>query len=260
MCLGYPVVIAAISPESDVARSMADAIFSRIAKTVEERVEKLTREDYTRLYGLNKEGKPIYPVVDQANDLVHLTGGYGDKTLWPEEYFGEINDFVNSNENVEFNYDIVGVSIIKQPKLEKDEKSEYAEVLVKTEWIFGGKIYGIIDKVHVNVEQRNVPYIYNEFMSLRDVPTETIEGMLAKATAFYNNKEYDEAAALYNQITQKYPDNDDAWYFLGVMYFKMQGVGKLSQKQRLQKAYDCWKHSNLKKARRAISYITDGRE
>ena len=83
---------------------------------------------------------------------------------------------------------------------------------------------------------------------------------MAKAAGLYNNKNYDAAAALYGKVLKKYPNNDDAWYYLGVMYFKGQGVGKLSKKQRLQNAYDCWKKSNLKKAHRAISYITDGRE
>ena len=83
---------------------------------------------------------------------------------------------------------------------------------------------------------------------------------MAKAAGLYNNKNYKEAAALYSKVLNKDPGNDDAWYYLGVMYFKGQGGENLSKKQRLQKAYECWKKSDLKKARRAISYITDGRE
>ena len=114
-------------------------------------------------------------------------------------------------------------------------------------------------------------------MSILDVSEETMENIMAKAAGQYESARrldkwwrfgkrveakpyYKQSFDLYKKALEMNPDDDDAWYNLGVLYFKNQGVGKLSKKQRLQKAYDCWMKSDLKKACRAISYITDGRE
>lgn len=256
-----PILIAASIPVLDDARVMANRIYSKIDKTVEDKIEKLTREDYITMYGMDRNGRPVYGAIKYANDITLLNGGNGDTFLLPESYFGEIEDYVNSKGTVDFKYSIANVEYIKQPELRKNEDDPvFAEVFVKKEWIVDGKTYNISDRVTVNLKYKNVASIYNEFISLEDCPEETLDGMLAKAAGLYNSSRYNDAATLYQKIVQTYPDNDDAWYYLGVMYFKMQGVGQLSKKQRLQKAYDCWKHSNLKKARRAISYVTDGRE
>lgn len=261
LCFLCPVLIAASVSVLEDAKAMANRIYSMIDKTVEDKIERLTPEDYSNMYGLDRQGRPIYGGVEFANDLVLLNGGYGDKFLLPEIYFGEIEAFVNSKESVDFKYSIVTVDYIQQPELRKNVDSpDFANVFVKKEWIVDGKTYIINDNVIVNLKYKNVTEIYNEFIALEDCSEDTLDGMLAKAAGLYNSSRYNDAAALYQRIVQTYPDNDDAWYYLGVMYFKMQGVGKLSQKQRLENAYDCWKNSNLEKARRAISYITDGRE
>lgn len=261
LCLLCPIVfIAAVDPILEDAKEMASRIYSKIDKIVDDKVEKLTRDDYTTMYGRDKNGSPIFTAKKYANDLFLLNGGNGDKNVWPETYFGEIEEFVNNND-VDFKFEITDVKFCKQPEMRKNEDDPlFANVFVKKEWIVDGKSYRINDVVQINLKQKNVANIYNEFVSLQDCPEESLDDMLAKAAGLYNNKDYTEAAALYNKILKEYPDNDDAWYNLGVMYFKKQGVGELSKKQRLQKAYDCWKKSDLKKARRAISYITDGRE
>ena len=261
LCIICPFLIAASTPNLQNAKEMAYKVYSKIDKTVDDRVEKLSREDYIGMYGLDRNGTPVYLSARYANDLYLLNGEKGEKTLKPEIYFGDIEEFVNDNIGVEFKFEIASVDFIRPPELKKNEDDpEFANVLVKKERMVGGKTYRINDSVCVNILYNNIASIYNEFAPLQDTPEDNLDGMLAKAAVLYNNKLYDEAAALYNRILQKYPNSDDAWYYLGVMYFKMQGVGKLSQKQRLKSAYDCWKNSNLKKARRAISYITDGRE
>lgn len=232
-----------------------------IDKTVEDKIEILTREDYTDMYGLDKFGRPIYSAAKFANDLVLLSGGIGEKLLWPESYFGEIEDFVNSKESVEFNYSIVNVEYVNQPEL-LDNKGDhdFANVFVQKEWIVDGKTYTISDTVTVNLNFKHVVHICNGLISLEDCPEETLDGMLAKAAGLYDRSNYVDAMAMYQKIVQMYPDNDDAWHHLGAMYALNKGVGKLTRKQRLTKAYECFKHSNLEKSQRAISYITDGRE
>lgn len=258
ICLLSPIFIAAVNPILEDAKTMAKRIYSKIDIVVDEKVEKLTKNDYATMYGRDKNGSPIYTAKKYANDLFLLKGMMGDKSVCPETYFGEIEEFVNSN-NVDFKYEITGAKFCVKPEL-KEEDPMFANVFVKKEWMVDGKTYRINDIVQIDLVQKCVVNIYNEFMSLQDCPEETVDDMLAKAAGLYNNRDYVAAAALYNKILKDYPNNDEAWYDLGVMYFKNQGVGSLSRQQRLQKAYDCWKNSNLKKACRAISYITDGRE
>ena len=243
------------------ARNMANRIYSVIDKTVVEKMECLTREDYIEMYGCDRNGKPVYTVKKYPNDLFLINGGVGKKALEPQEYFGEIEEYVNNN-NVVFRYEITGVRPHPQAEMRKNEDSpKFADVFIRKEWIIGGKQSFIInDCLEIDLSLQCVSNITNEFVSLQDITIDTMDEMMAVASKYYSQERYEEAASLYIRVTEKYPNNDDAWYYLGVMYFKMQGVGHLSKKQRLQKAYDCWKHSNLNKARRAISYITDGRE
>lgn len=255
------IILNASTTVLDDAKIMADRIYSKIDETVETKVERLTREDYTSMYGKDRNGRPIYTAAKFPNDLVFFNGGSGETLLWPESYFGEIEEFVNSCESVDFKYSLASVEYIKQPELRKNEdEPDFASVFVTKEWIVSGKTYNINDNVIINLKYNNIANIHNDFISLEDCSEETLDGMLAKAAGLYSKADYNAAATLYQKIVKLYPNNDDAWYYLGVMYFKMEGVGKLTQKQRLQKAYDCWKNSNQKKARRAISYITDGRE
>lgn len=256
----YPCLVFANSALND-AKTMVNRIYTNIDKTVYDKVEMLTRDDYIDMYGLDKNGEPLYTAQKYANDIIFINGGKGEPFIGPELYFGEIEEFVNSNDNVDFKYEIDNIKSMKQPELRKNEdEPDFAEVSVKKEWIVDGDTYRINDKLIVNLKHRHIATISNEYVSLKDSPEVTMDGMLAKATALYNSDKFEEAVNFYKKIISKYPNCDEAWYYLGVMYFKMQGVGHLTNKLRLQKAYDCWKHSNLKKAHSAISYITDGRE
>lgn len=87
---------------------------------------------------------------------------------------------------------------------------------------------------------------------------DSVEDMLLMAAELYSQKKYDEAFALYQKIAEEHPDNGEAWYHLGIMYFKNEGVS-LSRKQRTEKAIECLKKSDTEKARRMILYISDGR-
>lgn len=255
-----PILIAAIEPALKDAKNMADMIYSKIYETVRDKEEHNSLKDYTNMYGLTSDGKLMYEFKYYPNDIYLLSGNEGKKSLTPDSYFREIEDFVGEND-VSFSYDVMRTEFCKQQELRKNEDyPKFAKVTVKKEWVVNGKTYIIIDEVQINLTDNNVSNITNEFVSIEDCNEETLDDMLAKAALFYDKADYSKAVALYEKILEKYPDNDDAWYNLGVMYFKMQGVGKLSKKQRLDNAYICWKHSNLKKASRAISYITDGRE
>lgn len=263
LCLISPILFIAASISKDEAMTMAEKIYSKIEKTVTDGYESLTRDDYTTMYGLDNNGNPVYMAKKYPNDLCLLPlYGEGETFLDPQSYFGEIEEYVQKEGcNVDFEYKIKGSKYVEQAQLRKNkDEPEYAIVMVEKKWTVNGTSHLIYDDVQINLRRKCVAAITNGQASLEDLPEETEDDMMAKAAGLYGKAKYNEAAALYKKIVSQYPNNDDAWYSLGVMYFKMQGVGKLSNKQRLQKAYDCWKHSNLKKARRAISYITDGRE
>lgn len=243
----------------DEVQSMVESIYSNIGQTVEERCEKLEIEDYINMYGRAKDGSPIYDTKQYPNDLYFISR-IGDEYCTPPTFFGDIGEFATEN-NVHFKSVVSKPHYNSEPEMTKNEDSpKFAYVSVQKTWIVNGKSYRIDDEVQISLEYRCIASISSNYAPLEKLPEVTEDDMMAKAARLYGKAQYNEAAALYAKIVSQYPNNDDAWYSLGVMYFKMQGVGKLSNKQRLQKAYDCWKHSNLKKARRAISYITDGRE
>lgn len=260
LCLLFPLFLGAGDPILDNIKSRVEGIYQKVNKTVDDREERLSMNDYINMYGRDKNGDPIYTSVQYPNDIYLLNGNIGDKSVEPETYFGDIEEFVNNN-NVDFDWEVVDANYCKQPELVKNEDDHrYAEVKVQKRWTVNGNVFVINDVVTVDLRYNYVALIYSDVISLLDCPEVTLDGMMAKAAGLYNSKNYIEAAALYQKILEEYPNNDDAWYNLGVMYYKKQGVGKLTNRQRLEKAYDCWKKSNLKKARRAISYITDGRE
>lgn len=248
--------------KEDAESFVKNALYKRIEKTVNvDKENRLGAEDYIEMYGRDNNKLPLYRAnVNYANDIFILNGGNSSiKYGTPDYNIRQIVDFVKQHA-VNFKFDIVG-SGYPDPKFQKNESEQrFAEVYVRKEWTVDGTTTVIFDTVSVDLKNRSVPVIRNGIMSLLDISEGTLEGMLAKASGLYDSGKYDEAASLYKKILKDYPDDDDAWYNLGVMYFKNQGVGNLSREQRLQMAYDCWKKSDLKKARRAISYITDGRE
>lgn len=248
--------------KEDAESFVENGIYKRIEKTVNvDKEQRLRSEDFIDMYGRDNNNLPLYRAnLNYANDIYILNGGKGGIKAGTADYnIRQIVDFVKQHA-VSFKFDIVG-SGYPDPKFQKNESEQrFAEVYVRKEWTVDGITTVIFDTVSVDLKNRSVPVIRNGIMSLQDISEGTLEGMMAKAAGLYNNGRYEEAATLYKKILKDYPDDNDAWYNLGVMYFKNLGVGKLSKKQRLQNAYDCWKKSNLKKACRAISYITDGRE
>lgn len=254
-----------VAPDSYMSKEEAEdfvrnGIYKSIEKTVNvDKKNLLEEQNYIEMYGRDNNGRPLYLANPYPNDIYILEGNKGDKSATPEFNIFEIVDFVDQH-NVRFKFDVRG-SNYTGPKLKKNEsEQQFADVYVRKEWTVDGKTIVIFDTVTVNLKDRSIPVIHNGIMTLKDIPEETLDGMMAKAAGLYSNDKYKEAIALYQKVLKDNPNDGDAWYNLGVLYFKNQGVGNLSRKQRLQKAYECWKKSDLKKACRAISYITDGRE
>ena len=247
----------------DEAKEFASRYYSNIEKTINTGKEPTSKEEYINMFGCDENGNPLYTAVNNYPNHLFLIDKKGEweQGDYPESIFGDIAEFKHEHVDVTFNYKCAAFNYVRPPEMIKNEDDPFfARILFRTEWMVNGRKTVIDDTVYVNLKARNIPSICNTIVPLANISEETLEDMMAKATFLYNSKNYEAAAALYSKVLKKYPQNDDAWYYLGVMYFKGQGVGKLSRKQRLQKAYECWKKSDLKKARRAISYITDGRE
>lgn len=244
------------------AEKFASLYYSNIEKTVRTGKEPTSEDEYIKMFGCDSKGNPLYTDAhDYPNYLFWLDqSGEWEQRDTPETIFGDIAEFRHSN-NVTIQCSRKNSDYCRPPELRKNEdEPTFAWIHFRTEWTVNGKKSVIDDTVYVNLKYKYISRICNKIIPLRESSEETLEEMMAKAAGLYNNKNYKEAAALYGKVLNKDPGNDDAWYYLGVMYFKGQGVENLSKKQRLQKAYECWKKSGLKKARRAISYITDGRE
>ncbi len=247
------------------AKEFASRYYSNIEKTVRTGKEPTSEEEYIKMFGRDKNGHAIYTAVNDYPNYVFLLSDdesveRGDS---PESIFGDIAEFKANNKKLTFNFKCSKKNnYCRPPEMTKSEdKPQFAWFHFQTKWeINGGEPIIIDDTVFVDLKNRNISKICNKFCTLKDSPEVTLDGMMMKATALYSRKNYSEAASLYRKILKMSPGNDEAWYYLGVMYFKGQGVGKLTKKQRLQNAYNCWKKSGLKKARRAISFITDGRE
>lgn len=246
----------------DEAKEFATLYYSTIKKTLT--TGKLpSTKDLIETVGRDSKGVPLYTdVKDFPNYIILLDKSLAsEQRTTPETIFGEITDFKQEHRNATFDYKCRKFNYCSPPELVKnEEKPSFAWFIFSTEWFVDGKRTVIDDTVYVNLEYKYISRICNKIAPLNSSAEETLEEMLAKALGLYNNKKYDEAASLYQKILRKHPENGDTWYYLGVMYFKGQGVGKLSKTQRLKKAYDCWKKSDSSKAHRAISYITDGRE
>lgn len=244
------------------AEEFASFYYFNIEKTVKTGKEPTSEDEYIKMFGCDSKGNPLYTDAhDYPNYLFLLDqNGEWEQRDTPETIFGDIAEFQHTN-NITVQCGRKNSNYCRPPELKKDEdEPTFAWIHFRTEWTVNGKKSIIDDTVYVNLRYKYISRICNQIIPLGESSEETLEDMMAKAAALYNNKNYKEAATLYSKVLNKYPGNDDAWYYLGVMYFKGQGVGKPSKKQRLQKAYECWKKSDLKKARRAISYITDGRE
>lgn len=247
----------------DEAKEFVGKYYSNIQKTVITGKEPASVDDYISMFGSDKNNNPIYSAIHNYPNYMYALDNDGERLRHdcPESIFGELADYRNSHSDMFVTCECSGIKYCVPPELSKDEESpQFACILYQTKWTIAGKTIVIDDTVYVDLKHKNIPRICNRISPLVLGQEMTVDDMLVMAIALYDNKKYSEAADLYRQIIQIEPSNAEAWYALGVMYFKGQGVGKLSGRNRLHKAYDCWKMSSLPKARRAISYITDGRE
>lgn len=246
----------------DDARDFASEYYSNIEKTVNTGKIPTSSDEFIKMFGCNAEGKPIHSAQEFPNPMFLIDDSEDwDKQARPETIFEDIAEFKHNHKDVTFHPTCVNYDYCRPPEMKKNEDDyTHARIIFLTEWAVNSKKIKVYDTVYVDLRYKNISRICNKIIPLRESSEETLEDMMAKAAGLYNNKNYKESATLYSKVLNKDPGNDDAWYYLGVMYFKGQGVENLSRKQRLQKAYDCWKKSDLKKARWAISYITDGRE
>lgn len=226
-------------------------------------------EKRERLIGKSNDGNDMnfrcYP-----NDLYDI--GFADfKEARIDIIFKDIEN-LSKNHNVHLTCTLLRSDFANKPKLKKNEDGpDYCKCSFEKTWQIDGKKYIVYEDVWFSIKYKNIPLIIIDKIEPDPTipqppssgqdgqPEESEEVMMANAAFLYDCGRYNEAAGLYEKITKKHPKNDDAWYYLGVMYFKGQGVGKISKRQRLEKAEECWKKSNLKKACQAIAYISDGR-
>lgn len=224
------------------------------------------QSEFSLLDALGKDdnGNQISTGFRIPNDLVKVV----ENSMADEEpvlitnYIGNFLQ-IAEEKKMDFAYKVLSNEYHHAPEMVKNEDAPtFVSVVVeKTIKASNHPALQFEETMFLNARNKSVSLIKNKFRP-NSLHTETVsmEELLAEAQNMYSNKRYEDAYRLYQKVLEKNPTNDEVWYYVGVMYYKKQGVGNLSKKQRLQKAYECWKKSDLKKARRAISFITDGRE
>lgn len=214
--------------------------------------------------GKDDNGNQISSGFRIPNDLAKVV----ENSMSDEEpvlitnYIGDFLQIAEEKE-MDFAYKVLSNEYHQAPEMVKNEDAPtFVSVVVeKTIKASDHPALQFEETMFLNTKNKSVSLIKNKYRPpVLNAGNVTTEELLAEAQNMYSNKRYEEAFKLYQKILEKSPKNDEVWYYVGVMYYKKQGVGNLSKKQRLQKAYECWKKSDLKKARRAISFITDGRE
>lgn len=248
----------------DEAKEFASRYYSNIEKTINTGKEPTSKEEYINMFGCDENGNPLYTAVNNYPNHLFLIdkNGVWEQRDYPETIFGDMAEFKHEHSDATFNYKCGAFNYCRPPELRKNEDDPtFAWILFRTEWTVNGRKTVIDDTVYVNLKDGYISRICNKIVPLANSAEETLEEMLAKATFLYSNKRYNEAANLYYQITQKYPENGEAWYRYGVMWRRDQGLGrKHKEKECKDMAYYCWKKSNLPEAKRQISKLTDGRE
>lgn len=247
----------------DDARDFASGYYSNIEKTVNTGKIPTSSDEFIKMFGCNAEGKPIHSAQEFPNPMFLIDDSEDwDKQARPETIFEDIAEFKHNHKDVTFHKICIDYDYCIPPTMEKNKEDiTHARIIYLTEWIVNRNNIKVYDTVYVDLRYKNISRICNKIIPLGESSEETLEEMLAKATFLYSNKRYNEAANLYYQITQKYPENGEAWYRYGVMWRRDQGLGrKHKEKECKDMAYFCWKKSNLPEAKRQISKLTDGRE
>lgn len=264
LCPLFLLLIAAGNYMSkEEAKDFALKYYSNVEKTINTGKIPTSTEEFIKMFGCNAEGKPVHSAIEFPNPLF-LIDNSGDwfQVSRAESIFEDIAEFKQNHKNVTFDKRCVDYDYCIPPEMGKNEDERtFAWIHIRTEWTVNGKKSVIDDTVYVDLRYKNISRICNRIIPLGKSQDGSLEDMKATALFLYNSKRYDEAANLYYQITQKYPEDAEAWYSYGVMWFYDQGMGrKHSNKECFNAAYYCFKKSNLPKANRAISKITDGRE
>lgn len=214
--------------------------------------------------GKDDNGNKISSVFRVPNDLIKVVGSSMDneEPVLITNYIGNFLQ-IAEEKKTDFSYKVLSSEYQNAPEMVKGEDAPvFVSVMVeKTIKVSNHPELKFEETMSLNTRNKSVALIKNKYRpSVINAENVTTEELLAEAQNMYSNKRYEDAFRLYQKVLEKNPNNDEVWYYVGVMYYKKQGVGNLSKKQRLQKAYECWKKCNLKKAHRAISFITDGRE
>lgn len=249
----------------DDAKDFVLEYYSNIEKTVNTgKIPIATDADaYIKMFGCDAEGNPISSAKEFPNPMFLIDDSEDrDKQARLETIFDDIAEFKHNHKDVTFHQTCVDYDYCRPPEMKKNEDAPtHAIIIYLTEWIVNSNKIKVYDTVYVDLRYKNISRICNKIIPLGESSEETLEDMLAKATFLYSNKRYNEASNLYYQITQKYPENGEAWYRYGVMWFKDQGMGRKHTSDECNNAaYYCWKKSDLPEAKRQISKLTDGRE
>lgn len=251
------------------AQGIANTYYGSLQEMAKHPVGEIQIQNESRLLnvlGVDENGVSISLDFRVPNDLIEVGGGQSKdhKTIPITNYIGRFSR-IAEDKSLDFSHKVLSYAYEESPDIKKSNVIQpFVKVVVqKTIKVSNYPTLQINDTMFLNTRNKSVSLITNKYrrFNIHEAGASmSVEELLAQAQNMYSNKRYGEAFKLYQKVLEKNPKHDDAWYYLGVLYYKNQGVGNLSRKQRLQKAYECWKQSNLKKACRAISFITDGRE
>ena len=247
------------------AQEFASRYYNSIENIVKTGKGPTSEDEYIRMFGRDSKGNPLYTDANKYPNYLYLIdkGGDWEQNGTPETILGDIEEFIHSHRIGYFKYRPMKPDYCWPPQLtRKGEKPTFAMCPICTEWKVNNERIVIDDTVFVNLKDKNISRICNKILPLVRSSENTLEDMLAKAEMLYSTGDYKKAEALYLKVLEKYPDNDDALYYLGVMYLlgDVNGGKRLSTEARMNIAYKYFKKSHHKQAKRGLHIVTHGRE
>ena len=244
------------------AKKMANRYYSSLQKIVKAPLDAAQVEvDLMKMCGVDVNGHTTALSMLIANDIKPIFQSNNDKSdISFAKYVGFFRKYAES-QHFDFSYEIVAWNQIEGGPSNgsglKNIEPQFVEVVARKVFTIGNKstsVEEIMDIVFVG-NSASLVRISNMYGT-----HETTGDLFMEALKKYRQMKYKEAFGLFEKVLQKYPNHQNASYYLGIMLYKNQGCKDKypTRKQRDEQAIAYWRLSPL--GRNAICYYTDGRD
>ena len=241
------------------AKKMADHYYGAVKKIIDNPLKvSETGVKLFNMFGTDRFGREMGNNFPVANDIASIFKL--DKTrpvdITIKNYLWDLADLAEKRRLSNFSYVILQCNEVNGPSNDLKEEPQFMEVVVRKIFMTGQSTPVEVDEtmsVQFIGKDVKIVAINNKYGS-----HETTGDLLMEALHLYRRWKYKEAFELFEKVMQKYPNHQEASYYLGTMLYKNQGCKKKypTRYERDRKAVEYWKMSQL--GRNAICYYSDG--